>query len=399
MTSRFNTKLSSANKQGLRLGIVIAGFAALVLAAYIDNVRGPILPAITTDLGLGYGLSSLFLATGHLAAVFGTFSLISLLARWGERSVTLSVLGLSLLAMAIIPAVNGMTTLLLLAAVLGSVIAMLGALCNILVIEGAPGEIQSKYLSGLHTMYGLTSACASAIAGGILAAGWSWHYVFYICIPAILFFAGAIATRMPARISTTESHTAKTFLSPLQYLAVGAFGFYVAGEVMTSMWLVTFLMEAKRVPSVAEASLVLAGFFGVMTVSRAFCFFFYKVKWERMIVWGSLIIPLIALILGHLGSNWAFIGVGLVGPFFPVCLGRLSRIFPADWRSITVWILVVMQVLIGSFHFSVGQIIDRFGVELAFQLPIVLLGLAIILLWLFEGRLSKGESATPGQVQ
>ena len=64
-----------------------AGLLVLVVASYLDNVRGPILPAVSKALGVGYGSTAWFLVAGNLAAVGCTFLLIFLTRRISERAI------------------------------------------------------------------------------------------------------------------------------------------------------------------------------------------------------------------------------------------------------------------------------------------------------------------------
>ncbi len=42
------------------------------------------------------------------------------------------------------------------------------------------------------------------------------------------------------------------------------------------------------------------------------------------------------------------IAVGVLGPFFPLLLARVKSSFPDAWRSVTVWVVLAIQLMMMS---------------------------------------------------
>ena len=61
------------------------GAALLFFGAFLDNLRGPLLPIMAKDLHLDLADLGGFLAIGNLGAIIGTFLLIPLMQKLSER--------------------------------------------------------------------------------------------------------------------------------------------------------------------------------------------------------------------------------------------------------------------------------------------------------------------------
>jgi MFS family permease len=362
-------------------GFVLAGFASLLSSAYYDVIRGPLLPAIAADLGLAFTGSGWFFAVGNAGGMLTTILLIWALNRWSERRVTViaSVLGIGFGLFAL--SVVSLAWLLVFAFGIGATVTLLGTMSNVLVLEGAPEPRKARFLAGLHTMYGAGSASAAALVGIMLAHGFHWSRLFVVGIPifvGILLFA---IWRMPGR-DVRPSPPQPASLSKLQMLAVLVFSLYVVGEVTTSFWLTTYLVHVEGMDA-PSASYMLTAYFLVLTAARVTCSLTLTPRRERLVLVLALTLPVLCLAAGLYGWRAGFVLTGLYGPFFPVFLARLSRLFPANWRSMLVWTITVMTGLIGVANLTLGRLADWLGLQKAFWLPPLLLAAAAAALCLY----------------
>ncbi len=366
----------------MRWGFVISGLLVLVIEAFFDNVRGPLIPVFTQTLNIDYSKASLFVVWGCFLAVFFTLLLLPLMAKYPLRKISLSLCALSAIAVGFSFLVRGFLTLNFFAVIVGAVVALMGVLCNILVVEGTDLHHRSRAMCMLHMMYGFGSLVAPLVVRFFLERGINWPWVFVAILPVIILTSILLRVSLPAQEKDRVQVSLSAHLTALQWMIVVTFSIYVSGEVMTSMWMVTYLVESQSL-SVAQAAPYLSGFFLVMALSRGLCFLSLRPSLEGIVLGLSLVLALFFFILGRSGHLWAFPLVGLLGPYFPLYLSRISRSFPEEAHRLTVWILSAMQLALGLFHLFVGKLTDKLGVHVAYWLPPVLFVAALGLLLLF----------------
>ena len=375
-----NAKPGPAAPSRLIWSFVLGGFASQLASAYYDVIRGPLLPPVMQSLHLEFTESASFFAVGHAAAALATLAMIWALNRWSERILLLTIGGVGAVAGLWAQAVVGFAGLLVLAALIGVAVTALGTLATILVVEGSPQALQARLLAALHSTYGIGCMAGSSIVGAGLAWGLGWPKIFGLGAPVYLgLMIFAWVKLRPQHRAAHERTVQSAGLSRMQVLVVVAFAIYVAAEVTTSMWLTSVLVQIHHL-STSDATIYVSGFFLTMTLSRLACAAFLRPAWERPVLYAALILPLGGFALGMHGELWGFALTGLCGPYFPVCLAHMSRLFPDKWRSLTIWIMVVMNVSIGAFDLVLGRLADAFGLAAAYALPPALFVLALVLL-------------------
>lgn len=360
-------------------GFVAAGFGSLLTAAYYDNIRGPLLPPMATELGLAYEDSGWFLGLGYVAATISTLILLRALNHFSERAVMMAATALGLLAALVGTQVSGIPSLMLLALIGGAAVSNLGTMSNVLVMEGAPPESAGRFLSGLHAMFGIGSMAATAAVGIGIGNGMHWSSFYAAGAPLVLALMVGSALVLTRRGERIERTVQAMSLTPLQVLVVVTFGIYVAAEVSGVTWMTSYLVN-ERGMTVATAAPYVTAYFLVMTLSRLTSAAWIRPQYERLVLGSVLILPILAYVAAHAGANWTLALVGLYGPFFPVFLSQIRRAFPDKWRSITLWTVVSMNVSIGLTHVVLGGLADHIGIENAYYVPMILLMVAGLLL-------------------
>ena len=359
---------------------VLGGMASQLASAYYDVIRGPLLPPVMQSLQMEFTQSAAYLAIGHGAASIATLALIWALNRWSERALLVVIGAVGASAGLWAQFVVSYSGLLVLAALIGVAVTALGTLATILVLEGTPSLLQSRVLAAQNSTYGIGCMAGATVVGAGLAHGLSWQQIFGLGAPAYVGLMIFAWLRLrPHHLAATQRTVQSAGLSPLQALVVATFAIYVAAEVTTSMWLTSYLVQVHRLAASATSGYV-SGFFLVLTLSRLACAFWLRPRWEKRVIYAALILPLVGFALGMHGELWGFSLVGLCGPFFPVYLARMSRLFPDKWRSVTIWIMVIMNISIGGFDLVLGRLADIFGLATAYCLPAVLFIAAVALL-------------------
>lgn len=371
---------------------LIVGFLVLVAASYLDNVRGPLLPLITAELKIPYSVTGLFLTCGNFAATIAILLMNPVIRKLGEKKTALFLCAFGAIGSLFAHVVVGEATLLLFSILLGAGIASLGTMANVMVIKGASDVKRGHYLSALHITYGVASFVAPYVVGSLVTHGVRWPFVFsgiliwFAC--AMMFILKGKETKILSGSHTQQELSSKEENIPDTHRDIGSiakaflfiiFSLYVGGEVLTSMWLSTYLVEYRNL-TIDRASLYVSGFFLCLAASRLFSFIWVTPKYEMLVIWLVLFISLGAMLIGHAGYFEAFMFVGLLGPFFPLFLAKVSRLFGREWRRLTIWLIACIQLFLGFLHYFVGLVVDRFGAGIAFYAPLISLSLAILLL-------------------
>ncbi|MES2746555.1 MAG: MFS transporter [Bdellovibrionota bacterium] len=367
------------NEKGHR-GFLFTGFASLFLISFLDNSRGPILPLLCEKLTIPYETAGTFLTLGCMAAVLSTFLLGYALRRSSERNVALGIAAFVILPGVLAPFVTAKWTFLLLGTLMGSAVTLMGTMCNILTIKGSPNHLRGRHLSLQQVMYGLGSLLAPLVFAQLIRLHFDWSWMLVGCSVAILLLAVGYARLLPNEPAPPISQDKpKARLSRAAILIVVLFSIYVGGEVLASMWM-NLLMVGKHGKTPAEAAFYGMIFFALISGTRFLCFLFVRPKWEAIVLSVSLGLGTIFGVLGQQGHSWALAAMGIIGPFFPLCLARISRDFPDDWKSMTVLVFMGIQITLAIMHQSVGTLADTLGIENAFLLSPLFLFIALILL-------------------
>ncbi len=340
------------------------------LASYLDNLRGPLLPLLSQRLQLPYSQSSWFFGTGSLGAVVCLFTLLRFSKRISDRSLTLFLFLAASVAVAALYAVDSFPRFLMTAGLWGGTISLLGALGNTLMIHGTDTKNRGRFFCGLHMMYGFASLVAPFVVAQTVKRQWAFETASLVVFP-FLVVLGLLGLRLGDRGGPATAPQ-KHKLNTVQIWILILFGSYVAGEVLLSTWMITYLVDFKKV-SMTSAASVLSAFFLLMGLSRALCFVSLPPAWEGRLLGLSLVLALVGSLVGRFWWTPGLALAGLVGPLFPLFMARVSRVFPEVARSLTLWILGAIQLTLVFSQWLTGRVADRFGIETAFLLPNVFL--------------------------
>ena len=358
---------------------VVVGLGLLILAAYLDNSRGPLLPHIARSMGFDYSGSSIFLVVGHLAAVFAMATLFPILNRYNERSVSWFCLFLAALTVVMARYIQSYTSLLVFAGTIGICTSLLGTMSNVVVMAHSPSHRLGRNLALLHVMYGVGSTLGTIVTGQILGFKQPWSYALLTLIPFIALLAFTTRRLPDASIVTGNERRQPVNLHLQHWLVIFIFTAYVAGEVLTSMWMTTYLVETDGL-SIADASWYGTAFFISMSISRSLMIFDRFHKNPDKILFGCLAVGSVFSVLGVTGWRFFLPLVGVVGPFFTLLLARASHLYHTRHRSITLYVFVAMQFVLGTMHLLIGQFSKAIPIRESYWLAPIALLISLILL-------------------
>jgi fucose permease len=357
---------------------IMIGLGLLILAAYMDNSRGPLLPHIAHSMGFDYAGSSLFLVVGHVAACFATAALMPSLNRFNERTVTWLCCGIGLITCASSILVTDYSGLLVFAGALGICNAILGTMSNIVVMAHSDAHRIGRNLGMLHIMYGVGSMLGTVITGQVLAQGWDWSFSLLTLVPVYLCLAWRTRFLSDSAAMPGQERRQPVTMEAAHWLIVALFAFYVAGEVLTSMWMTAYLVETDGM-DIGRASMYTTLFFVMMAASRCLVIFDRIHRWSAPLLGGCIAAGAVCSILGLLGWRYCLPLVGLIGPFFPLLLARVSKFYPQRHRTITIYVVIAMQVALATLHFAIGQFSMSIPIRLSYWLAPSCLGATLVL--------------------
>ncbi len=383
-----------AKREG-HLGYLIAGFTSLLVVAFLDNARGPLIPVLIETLKIPYETAGLFLTLGNLSAILATFVIGRALPHFGERRVAIWVGWISIFPGLFSPWVSGKASLLFLGMMLGAVVAMLGSLCSILAVRGSPPADKSRYLSFQQVMYGVGSLAAPLAFSGLLKLNMEWWWLLVLTSLALFALTlSFIFSLPPEKIEASSPQSTvkgQKGIDRRGLIFIATFAFYVGGEVLTSMWMSSLLVDHQG-KSPAEAAKLLMIFFVLIALTRFLCFLWLRARFEQAVIFGCLLLGITLGFLGQQGYSWALPAMGLVGPFFPLCMARISTQFPKQWQQMMIHVYTGMQIMLALMHLSVGKVADSFGIGTAFLLAPGFFFVSLLLL-ILSTRMHKEAEA------
>ena len=401
-----------------RRALLTSAFLLMLAAAFIDNLRGSLIPLLHDHLELDFALAGAMLLTvaGISGGLFNS-QLLNIERRTGVRGLIVFSVGLTVIMAILATQVRGPLSLGMMAIFLGGAITSMGTISNLLLLMASEGKIPSsdeashpnplnsldirsarraKMMAGLHLMYGLGSLVAPAVATISVGRGWPWPSMFILPL-AMLVPVMIMTLPMDEKHSGTspgmkppglplekKTHGIWHNVSSGEWFVVAIFLAYVTGEVLTSMWMPAFLIAHFGL-SYENANQKAAGFFMVFSLARLGVLILMRDKFHKPFIYVPLFAAATAMIAATIISQpgqadsalvFLFPAAGMIGPFFPMMLARVCTIYNKSWQRLTVIILTTMQVALALSHLILGAVFDHLGAQRAYLIPPFLLLIA-----------------------
>ncbi len=364
----------------MRWSWFFCGVFFLLLSAYMDNVRGTLLPVLSQLYLLDYQQAGQFLVLGQLGAFVATAILLPISNRWTLRRIGIVACLVCVLISISSYFVSSKFMALAWGGCLGAGIAFLGSLSSLFSEKSADLEYKTRAMAACHATYGFASFFAPIIASTVLVKKIEWQYLYIALIPALFLLSLFCFKFAPQNMTSDLSqHKQSIKLSRKQWFSVAVVIFYVGGEVLSAMWMTSWFLSVGK--TIEEGAWATSLFFMLMTLTRLACAFFAKPQWVKSILWLSILVPSLLFSLGRVFEiYWLIPFMGLVGPFFPLFVAYSSANNPAQSRTIIIWMLTAMQGLLAVVNLATGYFADHFGLGTAYWLPVLLMGICAILL-------------------
>lgn len=294
----------------------------------------------------------------------------------------------------------------------GFSMGLMGVIQNMLIVNEVPnGEVKSKIISGLHSMYAASSLLAPVLVSAIAAMGFSaavWRQSFFAA--AILCVVTGLLTLTVFKIKKSHHHgdqardegrdegKSQSLSSnrlalrrgPRVYFAV-ILSSYVLAEILISSRMALYIRRELG-GDLSLSNSYTALFFIFLFIGRLlFAFWSPAIPVSRQLKL-SLGLSLLTLIAGLWIHPFGLALTGFfMGPFYPLMILEIGRIFTGYVKEALSWAVSLSSVFIVGMHLSVGWISESFGIRMAFALGPLFLALAVGLLHLSNRFFSEIE--------
>jgi fucose permease len=373
----------------------IGSFVVFFVFGFVDNLKGPTIPAILSDLGLNYRQGGTVLFSEYIGFLIATLSMGVLSVLLGKKKIVFAA-GLFLaLGMVLYGSVSRVLFLSIFMACIGFGLGSCEVGGNLIIVDLYRTQ-KAKYLNIMEFFHGLGSILAPVYSGQLLAAAVSWRQVYKLALlfplALLLYFLFIRVPRKPPAQGDGGIDIRRIGASALAWDTILFYLFillYVGAELGVASWLVEFLQKEHGM-SVSVSSLLLSAFFVAITAGRlAGSLLVERIGYLRIMKYVSILsavfltigifapapfvyfLPATGLLFSivfptataavsmrhpeHtgaiLGIFFAFAGIGgMVGPYFIGLIGELTTI---KWGfSFNILLCVLMFAVLAAIELT-----------------------------------------------
>lgn len=361
---------------------IIFSYVTLFLYGLADNIRGPLLPEIMKTYGLNHSQGSLIFAVSSIVGVVSSILAQRIIKKLGLlKALTFACLFLAAGYFLVFWA-HDFTLMLAGIALFGFSMGLLGVTQNIMGSVAAPPEKRRKVLSGLHSMYGLSSFVAPFVVTYAMIRFSDWRYSFLIvalfCVVIIvsLLFSRERPSPVEEDLAPTTPYKA-TLRSWFDGLTLAL---YVGAEILVSSRIASFSRENFNY-DFAQASQLVSYFFAFLLAGRLFFMFFQSPLSTKNSLFLSLILSLIFLYLGlEFHPLWLALTGLSMSLFYPFIITYLSEKYQTHVSQVISKALILQSICIVLMHLGVGLLSDGLGLKKALMVGYAFLAIPILLL-------------------
>lgn len=369
-------------KMNRRVWAITFACLAMFVLGMADNIRGPLFPELLIFFKLTNAEASFSFAAASAAALCG-----NILAGYLLRSHTLSrILCISIFIMGAGLILMGFASTYVAfvagSAIFGGSVGLVGLTQNVLVAESVDGRSQSKALSGLHGIYGLSSLLAPLVASYSAIIFGNWRSAFFVTA-VLATIVGLVATLVKAEPSF-EVHTnlekpeGHLISKKALLLLGGVLAFYVVAEILVSSRLALY-MRSYFGKDLKESSMYVTAFFICLLAGRLlFAVKTFSISLKSQLN-ASLVTAVACLLLGLFSHPLFLVLLGLaMAPFYPISVAYIAEQSGIYKREFITFAMSFQSFCVIAMHLGVGYLTDRFGLFYAFEVGLFALVLALI---------------------
>lgn len=373
-------------------------FLSFFVFGFTDNLKGPTLPAMLTELNITYGTGGNIFFGEYLGFLIATLITGILADRFGLKSVILlagvflgiGVGGYSFFQSAIL--LSGSLF------VLGMGLGALELGPNAIIVS-LHHERKGLYLNLMAVLHGLGSLIAPLFAGWLLSINMSWRLIYRWDILLIaLFVLIFIFLHFPKAEEKAQldfRHIPQiAFKGQLPWF-YAAITFYVAAEIGLASWLVTFLQETRNI-SVTASNQSLSLFFAMLMIGRLLGgFFVHRIGYLRSILFMT-IGGIVCIAAGLFGPHEISFLLAMTGFFlsiiFPTITAAVSDTHTENANTVlgVLFTFAGLGGVIGPWLIAWSS--DLFGLQTGLSLIILFMLILLISVATLMKRISNGQN-------
>ncbi len=371
-------------------------FVAFVVLGFPDGVIGTIWPTQRADMGLAIG-DLAWIVTGYtIGYTGGSVTSGHVTARWGTSVGMLLALVSSFFGLIGFGLAPNLSSLMLVAVVVGGGAGMLDPIVNAWVsLRHSAGA-----MGFLHAFFGFGAALGPPFATTALAGGISWRGVFVILGLAQVGLFALVWTRRrdfdtetlhEKHAGAADAHHAAT---RLLVLTLVWFFLIVGLEVSVSSWAFSLLFEERGVAD-GTAALWMASFWGAFTAGRVLLGVLGDRMRPEVALWVS-----VAMAAGGAALMWARPSGLPVGISLPILGAGISLLFPLMVLVTPTWLGPSRAAVATGYQFgaaSLGAVVFSILIgQLAEALSLEVLGPVLFSMAVASGLLlyvTRAEAA------
>jgi MFS family permease len=373
-------------------------FGAFLIFGLSENVKGPAIPDIQADYGIGEFQVGLLLAINAFGYLVACGYTAPLAARIGLKA----TLATGLICMALsgvgICFSSGFLTLapgfFMLYLGNGMLEITLGLMAATIFTKNTGAMLNiSHFFYGVGSMIGpLLSARLMAARINECALGWRYMYLIVLCFSLLPLVTGVFG-RFAGRPDGEKKTSIRDFLKiPMAWPVIWSLSLSAVCEMGIGGWLVNFLEKAYAMDGGA-AAFVLAAFFACFTAARLILgpltdkLGFMKSLLILTAFTGAAVVAGVAA--GRPGVALLVIsGIG-VAPIYPTLLAAVAKLFADEIYAAMTVVLSVMGIISMASNLVLGGLIDgarrlfthfygEAGLGMAYAAGIIFLGLCCL---------------------
>ncbi len=368
--------------------LIILSYLSLIVFGICDNSRGPLYSSIIAEFQIDNSSGAFFFSLGSISGLLTGISSIFFIDRINKKYLwLLSSLGL-FGTFLVIGMSSSIKQVFLGSFLFGITAGLLGILPNAIVPKVTNIHNRQRILSGLHSMYGISSLIAPSLIAFLLTQNFSWRqsfqiisiaplglFIFLLLCPQHFFYI-----KEYGESAEDKEFDYKIFLNKKLVNLCLVLSFAVLAEVLISSRLVYYLEDAKGL-STPEASMYLSYFFLFLLLGRIlFGLVKFKVVLDRQIYF-LIFASFMAILLGQIYHFFCFSLAGFfIAPLYPLVSTKLAESFSFKVDKIMSFAVSINSLSLASMHLFIGKMTDLFTIKYSFLFSLLFLLLSFILL-------------------
>jgi fucose permease len=367
----------------VRAGRTWVAYLALAYYGYLLNALGPAMPFLRGDLRLSYTASSLHTSAFALGMLIAGLTGDRAVRAYGRRRAMIVALG----------GLGGGSLLLVAGRVfpitLGGAIVMgtLGSLVVVLVpaiLTDQHGRMRAVALSEANAISSGSGMLAPLLVGALARTVFGWRAAFVLGLLFLVPLAMQLrAVTLPAVSGTSDRDPAGARLPLVYWVYWLTIVWCVSMEFCMVFWTADFLHSVARVPGPLASALV-GVFLGAMLLGRV-----VGSRVSHFFTPDRVVLPAFALVAVGFPLYWlaAATPIRIAGLFmtgagianlYPLILALAMGTAPRASAAASARATLASATAIGTAPLILGWLADRAGIDTAYGLVLVLLGLAVL---------------------